>query len=1021
MKKQVISGVLATLMCILPSGMPYAFRNIEASAIVSANDDETLAGYAQRIWELVNEERAKEGLNAVTFNPELNRIANIRASEVMQTSGHTRPDGSSWSTLFSENKISVGTCGENILSMSGMSDIVGTAMSAWMGSQVHRNNIMNEDYNHIGVGIVQDGDNYYLIQIFSIETISWDISGNTFIIGGMGNTPSYDPDNRPWNDGLDNITETVIGNDITEIGRYVFSGMNNLKSATLPESVKKVDFFAFNNCSSLEEVIFMNPECEIEGSSETIPSSAVICGYENSTAQAFAEQYGYNFKVLENIPLTNEITLGDVNFDGKVNAVDASVISMEYALLSTDGISGFTDEQNKAGDANGDGRINAVDASYVLRYYAYLSTGGTETNMKDWLESPDFYEETTEPKPVPADYSLYVNSLNFLSDNNDETTKYCIYDIDNDGTYELITENNSTKHGYSIKNGGIISVDELQVNDFVNNNSPKYYRCDDMSGLNRIMCDEPYTYYDTTDSGEGFIFNKKQSADNGTIHTGNINLNLRAKPTTESDIITTIPDSSEVNIYGHNDDWCYISYENNGKTHYGYASMTYINSESLTTTTTTTMTTTTTTTTTTTAPPVYSYNSHGIVNTNLNLRSAPDLNASIILQMPINSSVTISGYTDEWYEVTYQSGGNTYYGYASRSYITDTANVDWQSAYKKKLESLASEYDFTASDSLSKAMYDLVDINGNGIPELIVSSGEYHAAGCKVYTYVNGGYTATTLSDGGEGFSQYGIMGVDTVNHVARSYYCGMGYEFIDFYRLEGTQFVKIASFSNDEGNNGSDYKYNDISVTKSQYQAYWSQYNYSFDSYGREYTYTSANTPYVTGNVKTYGYTIFDGSQSHLYLSGNYSYVKVYLHYKNTSYDATVYYKGQFSGSDIRISQFNAVGTPSAYLTVTPYSSSGVAGKTITCDIPQTTSGKVEPKGQINTHGGTVAGYTKNYAVNSGTMEKVRTSLGNGWHVTIKQYYYNYNQGVTWYELHDTDDGDYYGWVDGNYIDFYN
>ena len=171
MKKQVLSGVLATLMCILPSGMPYAFRNIDASAIVSVNDDETLAGYAQKIWELVNEERAKEGLSSVTFNSELNRIANIRASEVMQTSGHTRPDGSSWSTLFSENKISVGTCGENILSMSGMSDIVGTAMSAWMGSQVHRDNIMNGNYNHIGVGIVQDGDNYYLIQIFSIETI----------------------------------------------------------------------------------------------------------------------------------------------------------------------------------------------------------------------------------------------------------------------------------------------------------------------------------------------------------------------------------------------------------------------------------------------------------------------------------------------------------------------------------------------------------------------------------------------------------------------------------------------------------------------------------------------------------------------------------------------------------------------------------------------------------------------------------------------------------------------------------
>ena len=27
---------------------------------------------------------------------------------------------------------------------------------------------------------------------------------------------------------------------------------------------------------------------------------------------------------------------------------------------------------------------------------------------------------------------------------------------------------------------------------------------------------------------------------------------------------------------------------------------------------------------------------------------------------------------------------------------------------------------------------------------------------------------------------------------------------------------------------------------------------------------------------------------------------------------------------------------------------------------------------------------------------------------------------GVTWYELWDTDDGDYYGWVDEEFIDFY-
>lgn len=74
--------------------------------------------------------------------------------------------------------------------------------------------------------------------------------------------------------------------------------------------------------------------------------------------------------------------------------------------------------------------------------------------------------------------------------------------------------------------------------------------------------------------------------------------------------------------------------------------------------------------------------------------------------------------------------------------------------------------------------------------------------------------------------------------------------------------------------------------------------------------------------------------------------------------------------------------------------------------------------KGQINCHGGTVAGFTTDYVVNGGAVGKVRNSLGDKWHITAKNACDNY--GVTWYELWDSDDGDYYGWVDGTFIDFY-
>jgi len=72
--------------------------------------------------------------------------------------------------------------------------------------------------------------------------------------------------------------------------------------------------------------------------------------------------------------------LGDVNNDGKINAVDASTILSAYANVSTGAASGLTDEAMAAADVDGDSKINAVDASNVLGYYAYQSTSSADKN-----------------------------------------------------------------------------------------------------------------------------------------------------------------------------------------------------------------------------------------------------------------------------------------------------------------------------------------------------------------------------------------------------------------------------------------------------------------------------------------------------------------------------------------------------------------------------------------------------------------------------------------------------------------
>jgi len=85
-------------------------------------------------------------------------------------------------------------------------------------------------------------------------------------------------------------------------------------------------------------------------------------------------------------PTTSELALGDVDNNKNINAIDASMILAEYAIIATNGTPNFTEEQMKAADVNDDGEVNAIDASLVLAYYAHVSTGG-KLSLKDFISN----------------------------------------------------------------------------------------------------------------------------------------------------------------------------------------------------------------------------------------------------------------------------------------------------------------------------------------------------------------------------------------------------------------------------------------------------------------------------------------------------------------------------------------------------------------------------------------------------------------------------------------------------------
>lgn len=122
--------------------------------------EQDVHAYVFRIVELVNEERAKAGLNPVTLKEDVTAAAQVRAMESEVSFSHTRPNGTSFASALKEAGVSYRGAGENIAWGQKSPEEV---MRGWMNSAGHRANILNEKYTAIGVGYHQNnkGVNYW--------------------------------------------------------------------------------------------------------------------------------------------------------------------------------------------------------------------------------------------------------------------------------------------------------------------------------------------------------------------------------------------------------------------------------------------------------------------------------------------------------------------------------------------------------------------------------------------------------------------------------------------------------------------------------------------------------------------------------------------------------------------------------------------------------------------------------------------------------------------------------------------
>lgn len=218
MKKQFFFRFSAGLTAAVTAAV--CLGSIPTLAVKTNTDDAALKRYANQVIVLVNRERAAYGLYPLYGSAIMQTAAAERAEECTELFDHTRPDGSSCFSVLSDYGISYTSAGENIAMGYESPEAV---VSGWMHSDGHRANILNENYQYIGVGVADSGTRCWT-QIFTGGIKPEDASAPVEHMGQKGDV-DYDGDVT-----LDDAFLTLSAYSRKAAGNAM--GMNDMQTAS---------------------------------------------------------------------------------------------------------------------------------------------------------------------------------------------------------------------------------------------------------------------------------------------------------------------------------------------------------------------------------------------------------------------------------------------------------------------------------------------------------------------------------------------------------------------------------------------------------------------------------------------------------------------------------------------------------------------------------------------------------------------------------------------------------------------
>ncbi len=192
--------------------------------------------------------------------------------------------------------------------------------------------------------------------------------------------------------GLSNLKKATVCEGVSQIDFGAFGGCTSLEKVKIPASVEKIGYWAFRDCVNLKHINIPSSVTEVldgafmdAGLSQitllpevtTISDNAfgdpyfdreknknfTIKGMKDSAAEEYATKWGFTF-----VPLSGA-RLGDADGDGVLTPLDATLIQRYDINMDT----GIEEDTLMCADIDGNGVLDIVDSTLIQRYLANIA------------------------------------------------------------------------------------------------------------------------------------------------------------------------------------------------------------------------------------------------------------------------------------------------------------------------------------------------------------------------------------------------------------------------------------------------------------------------------------------------------------------------------------------------------------------------------------------------------------------------------------------------------------------------